>query len=87
MSIVQLNIEHVDAKALTKSQAQERLSALLAALNTATSELESAIVDVALEHQLDVSLGDYGSGRSLILEDDHWSGKDRGEWVYSSETC
>ena len=48
---------------------------------------EQVLVDYALEHGLDLTLGDYGSGRSLIHEDKHWSGKARGSWVYSSENC
>ncbi len=48
---------------------------------------EQVLVDYALEHGLYLSLGEYGSGRELILEDGQWSGKNRGEWVYSSETC
>lgn len=52
-----------------------------------TSKSEQKLVDYALKHNLYLSLGDYGSGRTLLLEDDHWSGKDRGEWLYSSETC
>lgn len=50
-------------------------------------ELEGKLVEYALKHNLYLSLGDYGEGRSLILEEDHWSGKDRGDWVYSSESC
>ena len=48
---------------------------------------EQVLVDYALEHNLYLSLGEYGSGRDLILKDGHWSGKARGEWIYSSETC
>ena len=50
-------------------------------------ELENSLVEYALEHNLDLELGDYGTGRSLILKDGHWSGKSRGEWLFSSETC
>lgn len=53
-------------------------------------ELEQELVDFALEHELHLSLGDYGSGRELLLKDDddrYGSGKKRGEWLYSSETC
>lgn len=62
------------------------------------STLEQELVDYALEHDLHLSLGDYGAGRSLLTRKDfedsqengklsHWSGKELGEWLYSSETC
>lgn len=51
------------------------------------NELEEKLVEYALKHDLSLSLGDYGNGRSLILNDNHWSGKERGDWLYSSESC
>ena len=55
--------------------------------NNQVSKLEKELVEYALEHGLSLYLGDYGTGRSLIREDNHWSGKDKGDWVYSSESC
>lgn len=49
--------------------------------------LEQELVDYALEHNLYLSLGDYGSSRTLLLEDHKWAGKERGEWLHSSESC
>lgn len=52
-----------------------------------TNKSEQKLVEYALKHNLYLSLGEYGGGRTLLLENNHWSGKDRGEWLYSSETC
>ena len=49
--------------------------------------IENALVEYALEHNLHLNLEDYGSGRTLLLEDNKWVGKQRGEWLYSSDNC
>ena len=49
--------------------------------------IEKSLAEYALEHNLHLNLGDYGSGRTLLLEDDKWSGNRRGEWLYSSDNC
>lgn len=45
------------------------------------------ITEVALTHKLHVSVGSYGNGESLQLEDYRWSGRSAGDWVSSSENC
>lgn len=72
---------------MTEKSKQEILNDMVAEYESVISGVEAKLTAYALEHNLELSLGDYGSGRWLILEDDHWSGKERGEWLYSSETC
>jgi hypothetical protein len=59
--------------------------------NELVLESENKLVKIALENNLKLELGAaYGEGRMLLLEDDNkdWgSGKKRGEWLYSSESC
>lgn len=64
-----------------------QLQEMLKKYNEIVDKAEQELIDFALEHGLHLSLGDYGTGRTLIHEDDHWTGKGRGEWVYSSESC
>jgi hypothetical protein len=66
-----------------KQQAEE----LIQKMKEMQQKLEDAMVEIALEWDISLSLGEYGSGRTLLLQDDHWSGKERGEWLHSSETC
>jgi len=58
--------------------------------NALVLESENKLVKIALEHNLRLELDAYGEGRMLLLKDDNetWgSGKKRGEWLYSSESC
>ena len=82
----------------TEIDHQKILNEMVSEYETQVSVLEQKLVDYALEHDLYLSLGDYGSGRSLLTRKDfedsqengelsHWSGKELGEWLYSSETC
>lgn len=70
-----------------KDKEQEILDKMVEEYERRVTELENNLVAYALEHNLRLSLGDYGTGRTLILKKGHWSGKDRGEWLYSSESC
>jgi hypothetical protein len=70
-----------------KSKEQQILDKMILDYEKKVSKLEDELAEYALEHNLQLSLGDYGNGRSLILTEDHWSGKDRGDWLYSSESC
>ena len=61
---------------------------------TAIKDSEKILVKFALENDLYLSLGDYGSGRTLVLKDDpknfddlYRKPKKRGDWLYSSEGC
>lgn len=74
-------------KTTKKKSKQEILDEMVAEYEKTISELESKLTAYTLEHNLELSLGECGSGRSLILKDGHWSGKDCGEWLFSSETC
>ena len=77
---------------------QKILDQMVRAYEGKVAELEKELADFALEYDLDLSLGDYGTGRTLLTAKDfevssedseprHWSGKGIGEWLYSSETC
>lgn len=82
----------------TKDEHQKILNEMTREYEAQVEALEQKLVDYALEHDLYLSLGDYGAGRSLLTRKDfedsqengelsHWSGKELGEWLYSSETC
>ena len=66
---------------------QKELNEKVAAYEAQCTIVEDALVEYALEHNLHLNLGDYGSGRTLLLEDDKWAGKSRGDWLYSSDNC
>lgn len=67
---------------------QQTLDQMKRKLEGTIQKLEAEIAAFALEHDLPVRLGEYGvDGRELLLWDDSYSGKKRGEWLYSSETC
>ena len=68
-------------------EAKKKLNALVKELEEFTAAKEANIIDLALEFKLYVSLGDYGSGRHLCLDDGDWNGNSRGDWVSSSSTC
>lgn len=82
----------------TRGEHQKTLNGMVSEYEAQVSALEQKLVDYALEHDLYLSLGDYGAGRSLLTRKDfedsqengelsHWSGKELGDWVYSSESC
>lgn len=64
---------------MTKTK-QEQLDEMVQKLE----ELEKEVVSFALENGLDLCLDGRGD---LILEEDHWSGKERGEWWTSTDAC
>jgi hypothetical protein len=80
-------IELAEDNADAKLALQKELNAKVKAYEDQCRIIEAALTGFALEHNLDLSLGDYGSGRVLLLENDKWSGKRRGEWLYSSDSC
>ena len=45
---------------------------------------ETKMVDFALEHELDLYIDGKGS---LLLDDDKYSYKSRGEWYTSTDSC
>ena len=68
---------------MNKVEAQEKINELVREME----KIEAQIVDIALEYEISVYLGDYGTGRYLLLSDDPYSGMGRGEWLPSSMTC
>ena len=56
----------------------------LAELKAAYYRAETAMVNFALEHELDLYID--GKGR-LLLEDDNYSYKTRGSWYTSTDSC
>jgi hypothetical protein len=49
--------------------------------------LEDELVKFGLRYEYSFDIGSYGNGRSLIVEEGHWSGKEKGAWLSSSESC
>ena len=73
---------------LSYKQAEKRIQELQIEIKNTIKEKEAEIVELALQHNIPVYLGEYGiDGRELLLEDNPWTDKKRGEWLYSSETC
>lgn len=66
---------------------QQQLNAMVAHYEKEVQSLEKVLVAFALEYELYLNLGDYGSGRTLVLERNNRRDKGRGEWLYSSESC
>lgn len=66
---------------------QQQLNAMVAHYKKEVQSLEKVLVAFALEYELELTLGEYGSGRTLVLERNDWYDKYRGEWLYSSEAC
>jgi hypothetical protein len=70
-----------------QAEKQKQLDAMVKHYEKEVESLEKVLVAFALEYELYLSLGDYGTGRTLLLDDNNWSDKKRGEWFYSSESC
>ena len=74
---------------VTEENAQATLDMLSGALDDFTSFVEDRLSDIAVKYELYVSLGDYGSGRSVIVNESQASnyGMAVGDWLSSSSTC
>lgn len=50
---------------------------------------KDAVTEVALKYNINVSVGDYGSGEFLLhsYDKDWYSGYEVGDWISSSESC
>lgn len=77
----------IDESTATPAELQAELNRLRNLYEKKVADLEKTLVKFALKHSLNLELGEYGGGRTLIVQDKHWSGKDKGNWLYSSETC
>jgi hypothetical protein len=87
MSASDNTVEINEDNAETLEVLQKGLNEKVAAYEAQCEVIEKALVEYALEHNLHLNLGYYGSGRTLLLKDDKWAGKQRGEWLYSSDNC
>jgi hypothetical protein len=79
-------IVSVDSAGLSK----EDVKKLIKELTRLHGFVEDTLAEVAVEHQIDVYLGDYGNGRHVALQDiDYGWGQEytAGQWVSSSSTC
>lgn len=68
----------------------EKINALLAEyqkLEEKKVKLEKKLSEAGLEAGEVIYIGDYGNGKTLLLHDDHDYGRERGDWLASSETC
>lgn len=63
---------------------EEEAYIVLKNLTDQYDKLQQEIIDHALEYNLDLYLE--GLGR-LITEEDNWTGKERGEWYTSTDSC
>lgn len=74
---------------LTYQQAEKMIKGVIQEMNTAVTAYESWLSSAAVKYGVDVNIGDYGSGKSVVI-DEYTArnyGKDIGDWVHSSETC
>lgn len=73
------------------TSAKETLEKMKNNYEKIVADLEREMIDYALENKLYLMLGDYGNGRSLIIDKDNYyvkhGDKQVGDWLYSSETC
>lgn len=79
-------IVSVDSAGLSKEDAKK----LVKELTRLHGFVEDTLAEVAVEHQIDVYLGDYGNGRHVALQDiDYGWGQEytAGQWISSSSTC
>lgn len=81
-------LDEVVAK--TKGVSKAEAQSVVNDLQSIYTEVEDTLAAIGVEHQLYISLGDYGSGRHLCLKDvDYGWGESfsAGEWIPSSATC
>lgn len=65
---------------MTKEAAKSRIDVLHKQLN----DIESEMINLALDFEIDLYIE--GKGR-LLLEEDKWTYKQRGEWYTSTDSC
>lgn len=82
-ALLGLNVESITSEA----EAQSWMDRLQAAHTKVAGALENQMSDLGLKFEISVYLGDYGSGRSLLLQDDEWGDGKRGDWISSSSQC
>lgn len=79
-----LKEKYVENFKMTKEAAKSRVRVLEEQIRS----IEKEIVELALKFEIELYRGEYGrDGRELLHYDDSYSGKKRGDWLYSSETC
>ena len=67
-------------KGTNKEEAEKRIDELYEIRNRAESEM----IDLALQYDIELYIDGLGS---LLLEEDNWTGKGRGEWYTSTDSC
>ena len=74
---------------ITRVQATADVQRVIAEMNAAVKEYESWLSAAAVKYGISVDIGDYGSGKFVVI-DEHTAriyGREIGDWVSSSETC
>lgn len=74
-------IDSIDTDNATEAQK------LVGQLTGLADYTENKLAELGVKHKLYIDIGEYGSGRMLIVEENHWSGQEVGSWLPSSETC
>lgn len=70
-----------------QDEAGKAIDALTKLHERIAGAIEDELADLAVKFKIDVYLGDYGTGRSVQIEEDEWSDYAVGEWVPSSARC
>jgi hypothetical protein len=85
---ITLQLQEVASGIEDRDEASKFINAVVAHENCLPrNSIKDIVVDLALKHKIHVSLGDYGNGESLQLEDSSWYGTSAGDWLSSSEGC
>ena len=72
---------------VTEAQAREGIDLVKRALELHTSQAMEWLASVAVKHQIPVTIGDYGSGQSVVLTPSRWNDTPVGAWLSSSANC
>lgn len=85
MNIVEINEMISELNPSNKTEAEQMINDLVSTIGN----IEDKLAEIGVEYQIDIYLGEYGSGRYLQLEDcdDGWDDWRAGQWVASSSTC
>lgn len=70
--------QEVSKVEVSSGNAKDICQQLNSMVESIESVIDTVLVPIAIEHEVHIDRGDYGCGRSLVLKDEHWSGKNAG---------
>lgn len=82
------NFQFPDKTAITnEAEAKVAIEAVKRGIEEYTANAMEWLSDVAVQYQIPVSIGEYGSGQDLVLKTSPWHNASVGEWISSSSQC